>query len=785
MTIPIYESEIGLEELLQKNVAKVYASNSLKKIKFSEEPGLLEKAVAKLDGRFKEPKNIDLYYLESILASINNNENDDWFLPEEIYKARHTPVFKQVNSMHNDSKIIGVITDSVLLDKEGNLVESEENASNVYDIATQAVIWKKWNNEEYETSVAEIINGIEQNKLFVSMEALFKNFDYILRPDREETYSIVARNDKTSFLTKHLRVFGGTGKVEINGKTFRVYRALRDFIFSGKGVVENPANKRSIIDNSLYSRIASGSEKNTFCSASLFEASACCSCCCSCCSCQNRDKEYDEEEGMTEEIYGYENLYVPEDYEYEDFGEEVEEIDSKTIALQYGKPSKNDPRKTPAPKKDQKKGSDKNDPGSAKDDSGKINFSENTIERLKAKVSGHNEKVRKSGKGKPVTLSQLKAVYRRGAGAYSTSHHPNMSRDGWGMARVNAFLYLMKNGRPSNPNYKQDNDLLPSSHDRSTKASLDNSIVSEELFDYWIEDFYRANSEKNKNVKLNKPFRTPGGPKKFSVYTKNEKGNIVKVNFGDPNMEIKRDDPNRRKNFRARHNCSNPGPKWKARYWSCRFWSSKNVNKLTSNILENKMDHEQLVQENDLLKKQVATLEEKIKVEAQAKLDSSKVELDAALAENQALKVSVTEAAEKMDKMKKGYEKQKEEDDEKMKEAKSTIETLQKELAEIKAEAVKTNRVSALVSADVPKEKAEEIVSTFASLDDDLFEKISVLYSNSNASAGSEDGLKDALEKSQASAKKETGDQKKQESPFGDTADLAKALAKKLFNQKD
>ncbi len=72
---------------------------------------------------------------------------------------------------------------------------------------------------------------------------------------------------------------------------------------------------------------------------------------------------------------------------------------------------------------------------------------------------------------------------------------------------------------------------------------------------------------------LNKPFRTPGGPKKFSVYVKNEKGNVVKVNFGDPNMEIKRDDPARRKSFRARHGCDkNPGPKWKAKYWSCYQW---------------------------------------------------------------------------------------------------------------------------------------------------------------------------------------------------------------------
>ena len=83
-----------------------------------------------------------------------------------------------------------------------------------------------------------------------------------------------------------------------------------------------------------------------------------------------------------------------------------------------------------------------------------------------------------------------------------------------------------------------------------------------------------AATKKKKNPKLNKPFRTPGGPKKFSVYVKNDKGNIVKVNFGDPNMKIKSNIPGRRKNFRARHNCENPGSKTKARYWSCRQWSN-------------------------------------------------------------------------------------------------------------------------------------------------------------------------------------------------------------------
>lgn len=75
-----------------------------------------------------------------------------------------------------------------------------------------------------------------------------------------------------------------------------------------------------------------------------------------------------------------------------------------------------------------------------------------------------------------------------------------------------------------------------------------------------------------KEVKLNKPFYTPGGPKKSAVYTMGPNGKVVIVRFGDPNMEIKKDNPERRKSFRARHNCSEPGPKWSAKYWSCKAW---------------------------------------------------------------------------------------------------------------------------------------------------------------------------------------------------------------------
>ncbi|NVM36704.1 MAG: hypothetical protein HWN81_14000 [Candidatus Lokiarchaeota archaeon] len=105
-------------------------------------------------------------------------------------------------------------------------------------------------------------------------------------------------------------------------------------------------------------------------------------------------------------------------------------------------------------------------------------------------------------------------------------------------------------------------------------------ISKSEVYIQNVYDFVKSQSAdesyaaeyQGRKVTLNKPFRTPGGPKKSAVYTKNEKGNVVLVRFGDPNMKIKKSNPARRKSFRARHNCSNPGAKWKARYWSCKAW---------------------------------------------------------------------------------------------------------------------------------------------------------------------------------------------------------------------
>jgi hypothetical protein len=82
----------------------------------------------------------------------------------------------------------------------------------------------------------------------------------------------------------------------------------------------------------------------------------------------------------------------------------------------------------------------------------------------------------------------------------------------------------------------------------------------------------KAAEYQGRKVTLNKPFRTPDAKKKFAVYVRKPNGKVVIVRFGSQEMSIKRDDPKRRKSFRARHGCDNPGPKYKAKFWSCFQW---------------------------------------------------------------------------------------------------------------------------------------------------------------------------------------------------------------------
>lgn len=128
----------------------------------------------------------------------------------------------------------------------------------------------------------------------------------------------------------------------------------------------------------------------------------------------------------------------------------------------------------PAPAKDQITGSKKNPEGSAAGPagSGTIDLDEATETGLANKVEEHNDSLdADEPRWKRATIGMLRAVYRRGSGAYSTSHRPGISRAAWSMARVNAFLVLLKRGRPANAAYITDNDLLPKGHPRSSRNS--------------------------------------------------------------------------------------------------------------------------------------------------------------------------------------------------------------------------------------------------------------------------------------------------------------------------
>ena len=115
-----------------------------------------------------------------------------------------------------------------------------------------------------------------------------------------------------------------------------------------------------------------------------------------------------------------------------------------------------------------------------------------------------------------------------------------------------------------------DMDDLDESYYYISDALYEDGSVVEEDLEFWDDVVVEA-EYRGRKVKLNKPMR--GDVKKFKVFVKDPKTkNVKKVNFGDPNMRIKKSNPKRRKSFRARHNCDNPGPRHKARYWSCRKW---------------------------------------------------------------------------------------------------------------------------------------------------------------------------------------------------------------------
>lgn len=240
MTIKIFQKEIddGIGDLVKSTASVAYCSEAVfcEADVSSVENAVINKIVA-------ENKNqVDLFYLESVLVSTGWNKNDDVFMVEPTWAARNTPEDKQFNFMHDENDIIGHITGSYVLSKDGVAVADNGPMPDAFDIITKAVLYNSWQQEDNRDRISKIIAEIKEGKWYVSMECLFAGFDYALVNEQGDA-KVLARDDSSSFLTKHLRSYGGTGEYE----GYKIGRALSNIAFSGKGLVSKPANPRSII----------------------------------------------------------------------------------------------------------------------------------------------------------------------------------------------------------------------------------------------------------------------------------------------------------------------------------------------------------------------------------------------------------------------------------------------------------------------------------------------------------------------------------------------------------
>lgn len=235
--IVIYKSEI--EDGLKEKISSSLTISSCVELEIVNPFETSEfKAIAENKGQ------VDLYYLKSILVSTGWNKNDDVFDRAEVWAARKSPEDKPFNYEHDQSQIIGHITSCDAIGVDGNIISDDvtiDDLPSKFHITTSAVLYKYWEDLEKQERMNQIISELSQGKWFVSMEALFTGFDYALIDG--STSKVIARNEDTAFLTKHLRAYGGNGMY----KNMKVGRLLKNITFSGKGLVRKPANPESVI----------------------------------------------------------------------------------------------------------------------------------------------------------------------------------------------------------------------------------------------------------------------------------------------------------------------------------------------------------------------------------------------------------------------------------------------------------------------------------------------------------------------------------------------------------
>lgn len=260
--IPVYKAEAddGLTQAIMSKASIAYNVPVFLDKEAIKEKALSIAAVKKHHASASNEGQIDLFYLKDILVTTGWNLNDDVFDKAETWAARNTAEDKQFNLNHNQkivdnevtyvNEIIGHMTSQYVINSEGGILADDSSIDDLPDpfhIVSTAVIYKYWQNEEFGEKINKIIAEIEEQtsdkpKWYVSMEALFSNFDYAII-DKQGNQKILPRSQASAFLTKHLRAYGGSGTYEGN----KIGRLMRNLVFSGKGLVENPANPNSVI----------------------------------------------------------------------------------------------------------------------------------------------------------------------------------------------------------------------------------------------------------------------------------------------------------------------------------------------------------------------------------------------------------------------------------------------------------------------------------------------------------------------------------------------------------
>jgi hypothetical protein len=253
--IPIYKSEkdLGLYSTIANDNVVSVASQLCPKDKLDDTD--IPHAIA------KSHESFDLYPVTSVLVTTGWNRNDDVFLKREMWSARATPEDKPFNFEHEPRKIIGHIIGTRAVDEDFVLIDSDSSLEDVPDkfhLLTTAVIYRQFRDKELSAEIAQLIDEIEAGQWYVSMEVLFSDFDYAMM-DAEGSYKVVNRCEDTAFLTQHLKKYGGTGSY--NGNSLG--RVLKNMTFSGKGLVENPANPESIIFENNQTKIFVGNANLT------------------------------------------------------------------------------------------------------------------------------------------------------------------------------------------------------------------------------------------------------------------------------------------------------------------------------------------------------------------------------------------------------------------------------------------------------------------------------------------------------------------------------------------